>query len=314
MSIMVTGGYGLVGSNLVRHLARNGEDVVIYDIVTRELVFLRGVDNANVKTVVGDTLDLPRLIDMMCENQVREVIHTAAPVSTDIAARERPYQTIRENIETVLNCVEAARLAKVRRFIHVGTGAVYGSGSEPANEEAPLVPTGGAYGVSKAAGDMVVGAYAARYGHVTEYVIARIVFVYGPGRAEEATYVGPLVASAINTHQIRLESGGDYKAEFSHVNDVARGLYLLAKAPRLKHSAYNIGTGIQYTLREVVDEIARQVPGTVIKVGPGVPEGRAMRRPLNIQRITEELGYSPQYDLGAGVASVRNWIMAGEYS
>lgn len=196
MSIMVTGGYGLVGASLVRYLAQKGESVVIYDIVTKESGFLRGISGARVTNAIGDTLDLPRLIDVMTEHRVHAVIHTAAPVSTDIAGRERPYQTIRENTETVLNCVEAARLAKVRRFIHVGSGAVYGSGTELATEETHLAPTGGGYGVSKAAGDMIVGAYADLYGHVTEYVTARIVFVYGPGRAEEATYIGPLVASS----------------------------------------------------------------------------------------------------------------------
>ena len=313
MSIMVTGGFGLVGSSVVRHLVRSGESVTIYDIVQRETAFLLGLDNSNVKTVVGDTLDLPRLIDAMTENQAEVVIHTAAPISNDLLARERPYQTIRENVETVLNCVEAARLAKVRRFIHVGSGAVYGIGGEPAYEDMPLLPTGGTYGVSKAAGDMVVSAYAAQYGHVTEYVTARIVFVYGPGRAEEATYIGPLVAKALKTHEVRLERGGEYKAEFTHVYDVAKGLCLIAMARRLKHSLYNIGTGKQYTLSAVGEEIARQIPGTTVNIGPGLPEGRSVRRVLDINRVTKECGYRPDYDLAAGISSVKQWLLTGEY-
>jgi len=313
MSIMVTGGYGLVGSAAVRLLAQKGEEVVVYDIVARDAEFLRGIDGPRVKSVIGDTLDLPRLIDVMTDHQVEVVVHTAAPVSTDIAAKGRPYQTIRENIETVLNCAEAARLAKVRRFIHVGSGAVYGGGSEPANEETPLSPSGGAYGVSKAAGDMIVGMYGTHYGYVTEYVATRIVFVYGPGRAEEATYVGPLVAAALRSHEVAIPRGGDYRAEFTHTYDVARGLYLLAKAPRLQHAVYNIGTGRQYTLWEVADEIARQVPGTRVNVGPGLPEGRTIRRPLDIRRIAEELGYRPEYDLQAGVSSVKRWLTTGEF-
>ena len=244
MTIMVTGGFGLVGSNLVRYLAQQGESVVIYDTTVREFGFLRGVEQAKVTTVIGDTLDLPRLIDAMRENAVEKVIHTAAPISNDLAARGRPYQTIRENIETVLNCAEAARLAKVRRFVHVGSGAVYGSGPEPATEESQLMPSGGAYGVSKAASDMVIQYYAAQYAHTTEYVIARIIFAYGPGRTEEATYVGALVASALKDHKIEPEVGGDYRAEFTHVNDIAQGLYALAQSPALKHSVYNIGGAI----------------------------------------------------------------------
>ena len=300
MSILITGGSGLVGTNLARHLGGQGRQVVIYDVVARAPSFLEElVSKGKVIFERGDILDFSKLLRTLKEHQVTDVVHMASLLA-EPESKERPLQFAMVNIQGTMVTLEASRYYGVRRVIYVSTRSIYGEylpEEGPIKEDFVFRPVD-FYGASKCAADLLARTYRKAYGFDVSAV--RITGVYGPAQ----TYPNPLynfLKQALEGKEIYQDRGGDYLYEFTYVHDVVRGLLLLLKAPSLKHDAYNLATGIQVKLNDVGRAVSMAVPGAKIKIGPGLPEGSIPRAALDIRRLREELGFEPRYDLRRGV-------------
>jgi len=312
MSILITGGSGLVGTNLARHLGGQGRKVVIYDVVARVPNFLEElVAKGKVIFERGDILDFSKLLRTLKEHQVTDVVHMASLLS-EPESKERPLQFAMVNIQGTMVTLEASRYYGVKRVIYVSTRSIYGEylpEEGPIKEEFVFRPVA-FYGASKCAADLLSRTYRKVYGFDVSAV--RITGVYGPAQ----TYPHPLynfLKQALDGKEIYQERGGDYLYEFTYVHDVVRGLRLLMDAPSLQHDAYNLATGRQVKLDDVGRAVSMAVPGAKIKIGPGVPEGSIPRAALDITRIKGELGFTPAYGLNEGVKLFADYMKEGRY-
>lgn len=312
MSVLISGGSGLVGANLARYFARQGRKTVIYDIVTKVPSFLdEFVSKGEVILVRGDILDFGKILRTLREYEVTQVVHMAALLA-EPESKDRPLQFSTVNIQGTMIILEACRYFRMERFIYVSTRSIYGEylpEEGPIGEEFIFRPVA-FYGATKCAADLLARTYRKVYDFDVSCV--RITGVYGPGQ----TYPHPLynfLKNALEGGEVVQEKGGDYLYEFTYVHDVVRGLVKLLDAPSLKHDAYNLATGSQVTLREVGEAVARAVPGSSIKVGPGLPAGAIPRAALDITRIKEELGFGPVYDLNCGVTLFAKYLREGYY-
>ena len=182
MKILVTGGCGFIGSNFVRYLLRQTDDdqVVNLDALTyagnpANLADLEG--NPRYRFVQGDICDRPFVEGVMASG-IDAVVHMAAESHVDRSILEASA-FVRTNVMGTQALLDAARAARVQRFVHVSTDEVYGSLGPEGHftEESPLAPNS-PYAASKAAADLLVRAYVQTYD--LPAIITRASNNYGP--------------------------------------------------------------------------------------------------------------------------------------
>jgi UDP-glucose 4-epimerase len=194
---VVTGGSGFLGSHLADELACRGHEVIVFD---RQPSATLPPDQ---KQVTGGLDDF----DLLCRTIAGAdyVYHYAALSDLD-KARDLPRETVKANVEGTVNVLEAARRAKVKRFVFSSTIYVYSS-------------EGSFYRASKQACEAYIEEYQRRYG--LEYTVLRFGSLYGP-RADESNGLYRLLREAARTGKIRYYGEPEDSREYIHVADAAR--------------------------------------------------------------------------------------------
>jgi UDP-glucose 4-epimerase len=324
-SILVTGATGFVGINVVRHLAESGESVVGHDLEPpNPLVerFLEGV-RGRVTFVTGDLTDRVALAALFDRHGPKEVIHAGVITSTPETERAIPGRVIEVNVLGTTNMLELARESGCRRFIYVSSSGVYGS-SMPGHrlrETAPL-ELSSLYRVTKHSSELLVGRYRAIFG--LEAVSVRLSAPYGPMERPTGTRVlmSPIfhLAQAVLTKRPPVVRGLRFGLDWTYVEDIARALGLLIKAPRLTFDLYNVSSGRTVLLTDVIAVIARLEPGfharparSAKRVDISLTRNH-VRAPLSIARLRRDIQFKPAYPLARGLATYFNFLrqMAAE--
>ncbi len=308
MRILVTGGAGVVGSMVVRKLLARDITPVVFDL--RDDFSLMPDLAGRFSFVRGDVTNAVSLPTVLRNERIDRIIHLAALIDPDMA--RLPFRSFVVNTQGTVNLLEAARLAEVHRFVYSSSRAVYGetsqcvggAGYRPIDEAYPKHPVG-AYDVTKLAAEEMGNLYRRLYS--VEFAALRFAGIYGPGkqaRHGRMSLRSRLVEDPVAGKPVRVPQGGDQLDDMIYVDDVAESLVQAALAERLKHSAYNIASGIGQTLRQFADAVRAAVPGADIEIGAGLnPMGFDVHYYgiFNIDRAREDFGFSPRFGLMEGV-------------
>jgi UDP-glucose 4-epimerase len=298
---LVTGGLGYCGRHVVRALAARGDAVVSYNRDFSES------DEANVTAVQGELFDIPRLLDTFRRYGVERIVHTAAMSHPDLSI-EFPVATFGANVDGTLHLLEAARLTGVRRIVSFSSETVYGDVEGPVVEDAGLHPTT-PYGVTKVAVELMADVYNRLYG--LDVISLRISEVYGPGN-RMPTALRDMVMAAVRGEPFRMESGGDHRFHFIHVEDVARAVLCALDLASREHAVFNVNGGAQVSLRDAAEHVRSAVPGADIELGPG--HWHLDRQgEWDTSRARRELGYAPGVPLAEGIARYAEWLRTNPY-
>lgn len=302
---LVTGGSGFIGLNLVNHLTGQGEKVVIYDNFstgkkkwTREL-------SKNVKLIEGDILDLKEL--KKAARSCDYVIHLAGQPAVSISVND-PAASLNTNALGTLQALIAARTAKVKRFIYVGSAAAYGeSPSLPKVEtmtDTPLSP----YAVSTVAAEQQCRVFFNTYGLQT--VILRAFNIFGP--YQETSGPGAPVVSHFTQQLIDGKApvicgDGKQSRDFLHVDDLIEAIKNACIAPKAEGELYNIGSGSRITINGLVNLLngllGKEIQPKYEEAQPG-----DIRHSLSdITKAQEMLGFRPRVSLMDGLSSTIDW-------
>ncbi|OGL72394.1 hypothetical protein A3F28_02085 [Candidatus Uhrbacteria bacterium RIFCSPHIGHO2_12_FULL_57_11] len=291
MKILVTGGAGFVGSNLVDALLAHGHSVRVLDNVStgkRENV------NPGAELVVGDICDLETVRKAM--NGIEYVFHVAAIPRVPLSI-ERPLETHAANVDGTLNVLVAARDAKVRRVIYSASSSAYGDQPTlPLREdmrEHPLNP----YALQKWIGEHYCRLFSELYG--LETVSLRYFNVYGPRMSSEgayATVIGIFLRQRKAGEPLSIAGDGEQTRDFTHVDDVVRANILASESNQVgKGEVINIGAGEQHS----VNEIARMIGGPTTAIPARNAEARDTL--ADVTRARELLGWSPAVSFSEGM-------------
>ena len=301
--IWVAGHRGMVGSALVRRLEREGCEVIT---VTREQVDLRRQ---------------PDLEGWMRATRPQAIIMAAATVGGILANDTRPGEFLYDNLAIELNVIEAARQTRVEKLLFLGSSCIYPrEAAQPMSEDAlltgPLEPTNQWYAVAKIAGIMLCQAYRRQYG--CDFISAMPTNLYGPGDTFDlqASHVVPaLIAKA---HAVKGSAEGEIvvwgsgtpRREFMYVDDLADALIFL-----LKHYSgeehVNIGTGLDVTIRELAETVARVVGVSgKLRFDSSKPDGTP-RKLLDSGKM-KALGWSSTTSLEDGLSKTYRWFLEHE--
>jgi UDP-glucose 4-epimerase len=287
--VLVTGGSGFIGRRLVAALLAGGAEVVIADLAEHP-------DKA-VECVIGDLCD-PEVRRKAVSPGLDAVVHLAA-VTSVLRSVADPAGTYRLNVEATAGLLELARERGVPAFVLASTNAVTGDvGTTPISEALPTRPLT-PYGATKAAGEMLLNAYAESYG--MRACALRFANVYGPGMRHKDSLVPRLMRAAASGDGVQVYGDGTQLRDYVQVDDVVEAV-LLAWRTGLTGPLV-VGSGRSVSVNDLV-AAARQVTGAPIPV-ERVPakQGEMPAVVLDISRA-RALGYDPSQDLAAGMAGV----------
>jgi UDP-glucose 4-epimerase len=317
VNILLTGGAGYVGSACLRWLLANGHDPIAYDNLSegnRESV-------PDGRLVVGDLADADLMARTLRNHRADAVMHFAAAASVPDSITD-PEFYYRTNVQGTKTLLDAMRLTGVRRIVFSSTAATYGFHAEmPLREDSPQVPRV-PYGTTKLAAEWLIKDYAHAY--AMGYTIFRYFNAsgadsdgeHGEDRRTESHLI-PLALSATLGKRPRLQVyGDDYDTpdgtcvrDYVHTEDLAQ---VHQRAVESLHSgvarAYNLGSGVGVSVRQVLDACER-VTGTPV---PHVVVGRRPGDPATLiaspEKAMRELGWVPRYpDVGDIVATAWRW-------
>lgn len=341
-SVLVTGAAGFIGSNFVRHWRQlyPREVIVALDALTyagnRANLDAFAADR-NFEFVHGDICDAGLVGSLFREWHFDRVVHLAAESHVDRSIDD-PQAFVRTNVVGTHTLLQAALMAwdgacEHRRFLHVSTDEVYGSlgpDDPPATEYTRLNPAS-PYAASKAAGDMLAGAYARTYG--LPVIVTRCSNNYGPRQFPEKLI--PLtILNALHGKPLPLYGDGLNIREWLYVEDHCIALGELLERGHIGET-YNIGGGVSLANVELVsrlcDIIDRRVGGDPALAArfPESPAARNARscelisfvadRPghdrryaLSCEKLGTELGVAPRMTPAEGLLRTVEWYLAGD--
>jgi UDP-glucose 4-epimerase len=302
MRILVTGGAGFIGSNVVDAYIHAGHEVAVVDDLSSGKRA-----NLNPRAAFYE-LDIasPRLAEVFAQFRPELVNHHAAQISVPLSV-DNPMEDARINIMWLLNLFENCRRGKVGKVIYVSSGGVvYGEPrSLPADETYPLAPTS-PYGISKCAGEMYLQFYAQQTG--MNYVMFRYSNVYGPRQMPhgEAGVVSIFIQKLLAGGAPTIFGDGSCVRDYVYVGDVVRAnLLALDKGERV---ALNIGTNRPTNVKQLYQAIC-EVMGVNLPALAGPPRrGDLQANYLNPARAKQVLGWEPATDLHAGVRATYEYF------
>ena len=296
--VLITGGGGFIGFALAEAVAARGDTAVAFD-----LAFPDGVEpSPRLQLVRGDVTDAAGVIAAVRTHNVDSIMHAAAIVGI-APALQMATTVIRVNVEGSINVFEAARIHGIRRVIHISSEEVYGRYATPVvDEDSPAFPPT-TYGATKLATEHFGRAWRQMYG--LEVINLRIGWIYGL-RLPRARVPKILVDAVVRGEALHLAEGGDSRMDHTYVDDIVTGT--LAALDHREHpfDTYNLATGTAPSVHEMIAILREIAPGARVSAGGGEikhPGGIDMPRKgaLNSARAAAVFGYSPRYDLRAGL-------------
>ncbi len=325
MNVLVTGGSGFIGSNLVRLLLaeRPSWRVVNLDKLTyagnaENLADLEG--NPRYRFVRGDICNGELVADIFRTERIDGVMHLAAESHVDRSILA-PSVFIETNVRGTQVLLEAARELGVKRFLHVSTDEVYGSLGPTGlfTEETPLAPSS-PYSASKASSDLLALAYAHTFGlHV---VVTRCSNNYGPYQFPEKL-IPLMIANAMRDRPLPVYGDGRNVRDWIHVEDHGRGLLAALEQGRAGQ-VYNFGASSERENIHIVNAVLRLLgkPESLVQY---VKDrlGHDRRYAIDASKARRELGWEPRRGFEEALAETVAWyrehrgwwerILSGEY-
>lgn len=322
MSILITGGTGFIGLNLVEVLLSRGEDVVVaaLDEVPAPARDVFQDLPGRLTEVRIDVRDSDALARLMRSQQVHALFPFAAITSGRQREAEMPERVIEVNLLAFVGQMRAARDAGVRRVIAPASGAVYGESYRDRDvvDEAttPLLPID-IYGTTKFAVERI----ALRLGELwsLDVAVARIGGTFGPWERDTGLrdFITPHWVMAVQAI-----SGGEAvlprhipACGWTYAPDIATGLLCLLDAGSLPHRVYNVGSGLPWGPRILswAERLSAEFPGfrwrqtaDPCDVNVNLPDSVDRAR-MDVSRL-KQLGWSPRYDPDRAYADYAAWI------
>jgi dTDP-glucose 4,6-dehydratase len=312
MNVLLTGGCGFIGSNLVRLLLaeRPGWRIVNLDKLTyagnaENLADLAG--NPRYRFVRGDICNGELIADLFRNEKFDAVMHLAAESHVDRSILA-PSIFIETNVRGTQVLLEAARAFGVQRFLHVSTDEVYGSLGPTGlfTEKTPLDPSS-PYSASKASSDLLALAYATTF--KLPVVVTRCSNNYGPWQFPEKL-IPLMIANAIRDLPLPVYGDGMNVRDWIHVEDHARGL-LAALEKGLPGQVYNFGASSERHNIDIVKQVLK-LTGKPESLITYVADrlGHDRRYAIDAAKAHRELGWAPRHVFEEALAGTVRWYQA----
>ncbi len=306
-TVLVTGGAGFIGSNIVERVVRAGGKVIVLDdLFTGSLENIdSGIPYEFVEGTVAD-YELVRNLMSRCDY----VAHLAA--RNIIISTKNPMEDYRINIGGTLNILMAARETKPVRIVYTSSASVYGNPRilPISEDESPV--TFSPYSVSKLAGENYCYAFYETY--FVPATVVRYSNIYGPKQNPANPYCGVIskfIAGIDRGEPPQIHGDGHQTRDFTYVDDAVEGTLTALLSPRADGMVFNLGAGSEISIIEVV-RLLGELSGK--EITPEHIDRRDIdnirRRVLNIERARTRLRWQPQVTFREGLRRTMEWYNA----
>ncbi len=305
--VLVTGGAGFIGSNLVRALLERGDEVRVLDNFSTGS--RANLDGLAVEIVEGELRSYERVHNAVRGAEV--VFHLGALGSVPRSVQD-PLTSSAVNVEGTLNVLLAARDEGVRRVVFSSSTSVYGSSSAmPTREDSPPDPIS-PYGVAKLAAERYCIAFSRVY-ESFETVVLRYFNVFGPRQSPLSQYAAviPLFVTAIAAGEpITIHGDGEQSRDFTYVDNVVAATIAAAGAAGASGRAFNVAGGAPASVNRVAETIGEILGLPVEKRFEPPRPGDIRNSWADLAAARAVLGYEPSVSLDEGLRRTAGALLA----
>ena len=317
MNILVTGGLGLIGHNVVKRLQDQGHLVSIMDTKTNygiipqdEIDYLMAERRKKIAVdsyiYDRDICDAQAVDHVFNVEQPEIVIHMASFPRQKVV-NANPAWGSRVMSEGLLNLLEASNKYDVRKFIYISSSMVYGDFTDDVTEDYNCKPQG-QYGIMKYAGEWLVKDYTRRTNLV--HTIIRPSAVYGELDVEDRV-IAKFMLTAMRGGTLNV-NGANETLDFTYVEDAADGIVGAALSDNTENKTYNITKSHSRTLLDAANLAVKCAGKGTINVRDKDADFPS-RGALNIDAARKDFGYDPKTDVEEGFQKYYDWLSKSEY-
>jgi UDP-glucose 4-epimerase len=308
--ILITGGLGFIGSNLIQKLLESGYSLRIFDNFTYQNLY--GIKEGDrLEIVKGDIKNYEELVS--ATKGVDAIIHLAAAGSV-IESIAEPRNNFNTNVIGTFNVLEAAKESGVKKIVFSSTGgALIGNAPLPVNELSlpePISP----YGASKLACEAYIGAYVQSY--QMQAISLRFANVIGQNSIHKKGLVTKVINALINNHEITIYGDGTATRDFIDVRDLCNGIELALKQLLKKgnnqpffHDKYHLASGNSLSVRDLVMklvEYSNSINPKIVYESNRI--GEVEKNFAEFSKAKIELGFDPLYSIDESLRDTWEWI------
>ena len=321
MKVLITGGLGFIGSNLVKYLLskKSVKKIVIVDnfsksstnyldSITKYKLFTsaKSYKNSSSKVeVIKSDINNKNFAFKVTEN-VDYVIHLAAESGVDISI-SKPYESFQTNVLGAYNYIEASRLNDVKRFIFASSGAVFGNTKPPlieSNNREPISP----YGSSKLTIETFCETYANVFGLNT--TILRFSNAYGSYALHKQSIVSKFINNILANKPIVVNGNGSITRDYIHVSDICNAIYKSIK-DKSGAKTYHVGTGKETSIKQLIKIFKTKCSNHDISVKyESNRVGDMKKNYTSIVKINKHLNWVPKISLEKGLSLTFKWFLS----
>jgi nucleoside-diphosphate-sugar epimerase len=309
MNILITGGMGFIGHNVVMILEKLKHNVSIIDNITdygiipkRELDFLMFKRICRLKSPNLTIADISEPLDGKLFEGIDVVIHLASFPRQKVV-NKNPASGSRVMSEGLINLLELSVKHGVKRFVYASSSMVYGNFDHTSIKEDTICMPIGQYGIMKLAGEWLVRDYTRQYG--LEHTIVRPSAVYGPYDVTDRV-ISKFFTAAMRGEELQVH-GADEQLDFTFVGDTSFGIALAATSTASANETYNISNGNSRSLLEAANLVTKIVGKGTVAIGKR-DSAFPVRGQLNIQKARNDFGYHPDVRLEQGLLEYYEWL------
>jgi dolichol-phosphate mannosyltransferase len=302
--VLLTGGTGFVGANLARRLLSERHQVTLLVRPGHERWRLADVED-RLRWREAELDDRPALERLLAEVRPQWVFHLAAHGA--YSWQTDPLAIMRTNVMGTACLVEACLAAGFEAFVNTGSSSEYGLKDHPPSEDEAPAPNS-RYAVGKAAATLYCTQAAMAAG--APITTLRLYSVYGPWE-DPRRFIAQLVAQGLAGRLPPLASP-ETARDYVHVDDVCDAYLAAAARNRRPGAVYNVGSGVQTTLRQAVEAARRRLEIEAVPDWGSMPDRvwDTAAWVSDSSRLRRELGWRPAVDLEAGLLRTADWFRA----
>lgn len=320
--IIVTGGSGFIGSNLVNYLIKKKYFIINLDKLTYSSnKFDDKIRNKkNYKLIKLDIINKKKLIQIIKRNRPKAIFNLAAETHVDRSI-DGPKNFIHSNINGTFNLLESLRSLQKNnikpRLVHISTDEVYGDikNSIRSDEDFKYDPSS-PYSATKASADHLVKSYVKTYN--LNAVISNCCNNYGPYQFPEKL-IPKMILNIFNNKALPIYAKGKNSREWIHVNDHCEALFVLYLKGN-KGESYNVGTGINLSNIDLVKKILKICKFKRLPIGPKTKikfvkdrPGHDFRYALDSKKMLKKLKWKPKVNFNNGLKQTVEWYLNNKY-
>jgi len=299
MSELVTGGFGFIGSNLVRHLAKEGRTVVAID--NGFLGNIKNLDGVNCIKITGDVTDLNLMKEIVEKHNVKKIYHLAgfssAPMFKDHSER------ITSNLIGFKNVLDLAVSNKIS-VVYASTSSLYARCPRPYREDMKIIP-GTPYELSKYLMELTAQMYNQYYG--IDVCGARFFSVYGPYETHKGQFANNVTQFLWDIQANRspvIYGDGTQTRDFTFVEDIIEGLIQIIEKGK-GAEVYNIGTGKEHSFNQIVEMLNKKLKKNIPPEHIKNPLNNYVQNTLSdISKIKRDFGWTPKVSFEEGIERI----------